>query len=154
VKHACLHTSCHGMISDMHTVLLSLNLSLQACRICGVPEVTNVRRPWYFFMGLVHICTVNDDNINNNRKNSNFWVIAFLSRLYQIWSGFATVIFSQRKVVSLVSNPHPGGLSPCIYVCQWRVVQLYPQALGSLFVAVYDLQGCDEGILTHLHTGK
>jgi hypothetical protein len=33
-----------------------------------------------------------------------------------------------------------------------RVVQLYPQALGSLFVASYDSQGYDGGIRTHLHT--
>jgi hypothetical protein len=33
------------------------------------------------------------------------------------------------------------------------VAQLYPRALGSLFVASYDLQGCGEGILTLLHIG-
>jgi hypothetical protein len=33
------------------------------------------------------------------------------------------------------------------------VAQLYPQALGSLFVASYGSQGCDGGILTCLHTG-
>jgi hypothetical protein len=27
-----------------------------------------------------------------------------------------------------------------------RVVQLYPQALGSLFVALYDLQVCSTGV--------
>jgi hypothetical protein len=36
-----------------------------------------------------------------------------------------------------------------------RVTQLYPRgALGSLFVASYDSQGCGGGILTRLHTGK
>jgi hypothetical protein len=34
-----------------------------------------------------------------------------------------------------------------------RLAQLYPQALGSLFVSSYDSQGCGGGILTHLHTG-
>jgi hypothetical protein len=34
------------------------------------------------------------------------------------------------------------------------VAKLYPRALGSLFVAFYDLQGCGGGILTRLHTGK
>jgi hypothetical protein len=34
-----------------------------------------------------------------------------------------------------------------------RVAQLYPQALGSLFVASYDSQGHGGGIRPHLHTG-
>jgi hypothetical protein len=33
------------------------------------------------------------------------------------------------------------------------VVQLYPQALGSLFVASYDSQGYSGGIRTRLHVG-
>jgi hypothetical protein len=33
------------------------------------------------------------------------------------------------------------------------VAQLYHQALGSLFVASYDSQGCGVGIRNHLHTG-
>jgi hypothetical protein len=32
------------------------------------------------------------------------------------------------------------------------VAQLYPQALGSLFVAFYDSQGYGGGILTRRHT--
>jgi hypothetical protein len=34
-----------------------------------------------------------------------------------------------------------------------RVAQLYPLALGSLFVASYDSQGYDGGIRTRFHTG-
>jgi hypothetical protein len=34
-----------------------------------------------------------------------------------------------------------------------RVTELYPQALGSLFVALYDSQGYGGGILIRLHTG-
>jgi hypothetical protein len=34
-----------------------------------------------------------------------------------------------------------------------RVAQLYPRALGSIFVASYDSQGYGGGILTRLHTG-
>jgi hypothetical protein len=32
-----------------------------------------------------------------------------------------------------------------------KVVKLYPQAPGSLYVVFYDSHGCDGGILTHLH---
>jgi hypothetical protein len=35
-----------------------------------------------------------------------------------------------------------------------RVAQLYPQALGSLFVASYDSQGYGGGIRILLHTGR
>jgi hypothetical protein len=34
-----------------------------------------------------------------------------------------------------------------------RVVQLYPQAPDTLFVAFYGSQGYGGGILTHLNTG-
>jgi hypothetical protein len=34
-----------------------------------------------------------------------------------------------------------------------RVAQLYPHAMGSLFVASYDSQGYDGGIRTRLHAG-
>jgi hypothetical protein len=34
------------------------------------------------------------------------------------------------------------------------VAQLYSQAPGSIFVAFYDSQGDDGGILTQLHTGR
>jgi hypothetical protein len=37
--------------------------------------------------------------------------------------------------------PQPGGPDPRIYIPRNRVAQLYPQALGSLFVASYDSQG-------------
>jgi hypothetical protein len=35
-----------------------------------------------------------------------------------------------------------------------RMAQLYPQALGSLFVAPYDSQGYGGGIRNHLHTSS
>jgi hypothetical protein len=34
------------------------------------------------------------------------------------------------------------------------VAQLYPRALGSLFIASYDSRGYGGGILTRLHTGN
>jgi hypothetical protein len=51
--------------------------------------------------------------------------------------------------------PQPGGPRPCIYYIspRNRVAQLYPQALGSLFVASYVSQGYGGNIQPHLHTG-
>jgi hypothetical protein len=61
-------------------------------------------------------------------------------------SDFATIIFLQSKVTGLVFNPQPGRPGPCINVLSGRVAQLYPQALGSLFVAFHDSQGYYGGI--------
>jgi hypothetical protein len=69
-------------------------------------------------------------------------------------SEFVTITLWQSKVVSLASNPQPGGLGLCIYVPSDRVAQLYTQALGSLFVASYGSQGYGGGTLTRLHTGR
>jgi hypothetical protein len=51
--------------------------------------------------------------------------------------------------------PQPGGLGPCIYIPPPpnTGAQLQPQALDSLFVALYDSQGHGGGIRTRLHTG-
>jgi hypothetical protein len=51
--------------------------------------------------------------------------------------------------------PQPGGPGPRIYIPQEQggPVRLYPQALGPIFVASYNLQGNGGGIRLRLHTG-
>jgi hypothetical protein len=44
--------------------------------------------------------------------------------------------------------------SPYLYSVRKRVAQLYPQALGSLFIASCDSQGYGGGIRPRLHTGN
>jgi hypothetical protein len=66
---------------------------------------------------------------------------------------FASVIFLQSKDVSLASDPNVGDQVSVYMFRSARVAQLYPQALGSLFVAFYDSQGYGGDILTRLHTG-
>jgi hypothetical protein len=66
----------------------------------------------------------------------------------------ATVIILQSKVVSLTSNHKPVGPGLYIYVPQWQVSQLYPQASGSIFIAFCDSQGYGGGILTHIRDTK
>jgi hypothetical protein len=46
------------------------------------------------------------------------------------------------------------GLLPVFISLRKRVALLYPQALGSLFVASYDSQGYGGGIRLRLHTGQ
>jgi hypothetical protein len=50
--------------------------------------------------------------------------------------------------------PQPGGSGPPIYIPQEQDGPVYPQALGSLFVASYDTRGYGGGIRTRLHTGS
>jgi hypothetical protein len=52
-------------------------------------------------------------------------------------------------------DTHPtGGPGSRIYISQEPVAQLYPQALGSLFVASYDSQGLGGRIRTRLHAKR
>jgi hypothetical protein len=50
-------------------------------------------------------------------------------------------------LLSHLRLPQHGGPGPS-YIPRKRVAQSYPRALGSLFVASYDLQAYDRGILT------
>jgi hypothetical protein len=50
-------------------------------------------------------------------------------------------------------SPNLEGHVPVFISPRNRVVQIYPQTLGSLFVAFYDSQSYGGGIRTRLHTG-
>jgi hypothetical protein len=65
---------------------------------------------------------------------------------------FATITLLQSKVVRLTSNPNLKDQVPVSMSPSERVAQLYPEALGSLFIAFYDSQGYGESTVTHLHT--
>jgi hypothetical protein len=74
--------------------------------------------------------------------------------LYQVVTSLDLVtIFLQSKVISLASNPQPGGPGPVFMSSSNRVAQLYPQAPGLLLVTFYNLQGYGGGILPCFHMG-
>jgi hypothetical protein len=50
-------------------------------------------------------------------------------------------------------SPNLEDQEPVFIFPRNRVARLYSQALGSLFVASYDSQGCGGGIRPRLHTG-
>jgi hypothetical protein len=50
-------------------------------------------------------------------------------------------------------SPNREGQVPVFIFPRNRVTQLYPKALGSLFIASYDSQGYGGGIRPRLHTG-
>jgi hypothetical protein len=85
------------------------------------------------------------------------------------WREDGSVILSYNLI--LLPGPSPSELmtTPCCLVWDFpnlegqvpvfisprnRVAQLYPRALGSLFVASYDSQDYGGGILTRLNTGR
>jgi hypothetical protein len=62
---------------------------------------------------------------------------------------FATVIFFTKKGHQPCAQPPILENQVCVFISPSDgVAQLYPQALGSLFVAFYDSQGYGGGILT------
>jgi hypothetical protein len=56
-------------------------------------------------------------------------------------------------LLSQIRDPPIRRTRSRIYTSRNRVVELYPQALGSLLVASYDSQGYGGGIPPRLHTG-
>jgi hypothetical protein len=55
---------------------------------------------------------------------------------------------------SFLDSPILEDQVPVFISLRNRVAQLYPQELGSLFIASYNSQGYGGGILSHLHTRK
>jgi hypothetical protein len=51
-------------------------------------------------------------------------------------------------------SPNLDGPVPVFTSPRNRVARLYPQAMGSLFITSYDLQGYGGGIRPRLHTGS
>jgi hypothetical protein len=67
----------------------------------------------------------------------------------------AIIILFEGKTVSLASNPQNLGDQVSVFITlSDRVAQLYSQAAGSLFVALYASQGYGGGILTRLQRGR
>jgi hypothetical protein len=66
----------------------------------------------------------------------------------RVWETHDHILLSQTR-----DTPNLEGQAPVFISTRNRVAQLYPQALGSHFVASYDSHGCDGDIGTRLHTG-
>jgi hypothetical protein len=77
------------------------------------------------------------------------WALPELSLLGRSPAELMTIFYCLISESNNVEGQVPVFISP-----RNNVSQLYPRALGSLFVASYDSQGCGGGILTRLHTGK
>jgi hypothetical protein len=77
-----------------------------------------------------------------------FWALPELSPLGRSPAELMAIFYCL-----IWDSPNQQGQVPVFISPRNRVAQLYPRALGSLFVASYDSQGYGGGILTRLHTG-
>jgi hypothetical protein len=99
------------------------------------------------------------------QQRALFLAIVFLRRFCQICpflgiiqSGFhffrfRNSNFLQNKVISLASNPQPGGPVSVFMFPSDRVAKVCPKAPGSLFVVFSDLQGYGGRIRTRRSRG-
>jgi hypothetical protein len=76
-----------------------------------------------------------------------FWALPEQSLRAQVSQNSDHILLSHFRL------PQPGRPVPVFTSSRNRAAQLYPQTLGSLFVASYDSQSYGGGILTCLHTG-
>jgi hypothetical protein len=78
----------------------------------------------------------------------------FVNHLVFITFNFAVIIFVYRARLSAMRpTPNLKDQTPVFMSLSDMVAQLYPQAPGSLFVTLYDSQGCGRGTLIRIHTG-
>jgi hypothetical protein len=78
-----------------------------------------------------------------------FWTFPEQSLLGQSPAELTTIFYCL-----IWDSPNLEGQVPVFISSRNKVAQLYPQALGSLFAATYDLKDYGGGILTLLHTGS
>jgi hypothetical protein len=90
--------------------------------------------------------------ISDKRKGVSFAILLILAS--------AVILGSESRgthdhiLLSLIrDSPNLEGQVPVFISSRNRVARLYPQELGSLFIASYDSQGYGGGIGLTLHTG-
>jgi hypothetical protein len=83
-----------------------------------------------------------------NLLYNSFWALAEQSLLG--WSPAELTAIFYRLIWD---SPNLEGQIPVFIYPRNRVAQLYPRALGSLFVASYDSKGYGGGTVARLHTG-
>jgi hypothetical protein len=86
---------------------------------------------------------------NGSAVYNCFWPSPAQSFSGSIPAGFMTKFYSLR----FETPPTWRARSPVFISPRNRVAQLYPQPLGSFFVASYDSQGYDGGTRIRLHAG-
>jgi hypothetical protein len=60
----------------------------------------------------MHFNIVHPPTSWSSQWSLSFWIFHFF--------GLRNNIYLQNKVISLASNPQPGGPGPCVYVPQWQ----------------------------------
>jgi hypothetical protein len=121
----------------------------------GVRRPSGTRDQFYFLLEIVFIqlrvCNFVAPSLTRGRVcnllYNCFWALPEQSLLGGSSAELTAIFYSL-----IWDSPNLEGQVPVFISPRNRVAQLYPRALGSLFVASYDSQGCGGGILTRLHT--
>jgi hypothetical protein len=126
------------------------------------PVCLGVRRPsgtfdQFFFLleisfGQLHVCYFVAPSLTRGRVCILLYS-CFLALPEQSLLGRSTAELTAIFYCLIWDSPNLEGQVPVFIFPRNRVAQLYPRALGSLYVASYDSLGYGGGILTRLHTG-
>jgi hypothetical protein len=126
------------------------------------PVCLGVRRPsgtcdqFFFLLEIffrqLHVCYFVAPSLTRGRVcnllYNCFWALPEQSILGRSLAELTTIFYCL-----IWDSTHLDGQVPVFISTRNRVVQLYPRALDSLYVASYDSLGYCGGILTRLHTG-
>jgi hypothetical protein len=113
----------------------------------GVRRPSGTRNQFYFsleiFFRQLQVCNFVAPSLTRGQALPEQ---SFLGRSpSELWALFYCLIWD---------SPNLEGQVPIFIYPRNRVAQLYPRALGTLYVASYNSQGCGGGILTRPHIGK
>jgi hypothetical protein len=120
----------------------------------GVRRASGTCNQFFFlleiFFGQLRVCYFVVPSLTRRRAcnllYNCFWALPKQSLLGRSIAELKTIFYCL-----IWDSPNLEGQVPVFISPRNRVAQLYPRALGSLFVASYDSQGSGGGILTHLH---
>jgi hypothetical protein len=144
------------------TLLFPWNFGTQ---VKSVPKSKSKSKLWYDRRSLRQSVLVSSSNLGLTTRflllsdSCGFVNVVCLLQLLLVLATLVILGYESRGnrdhilLSQIRDSPNLEGKDPVFISPRNRVAQLYPQTLGSLFVASYDSQGYGGGIRTHLHAG-
>jgi hypothetical protein len=142
VHNFIAHFSCYVGFTSWSWVKLRPTASRPVC--LGVRRRSATRDQFYFLLEIFFrhllVCYFVAPSLTRGRV-CNLLVQLLLGLASAVTLGSKSRRTHGHILLSHLRLPQPGGPGSLIYIPRNRVAQLYPRALGSLFVASYDSQG-------------